>query len=68
MIWNFCALPENSLTMHTNKIIGKLVRDKKKGEEIYPEDLASNYNSAYNEGTQFPLLSRNQKYMGMYNC
>ena len=34
--------PENSFNpMHTNKIIGKkLVRDKKKGEEIYPEDLS----------------------------
>ena len=34
--------PENSFNpMHTNKIVGKkLVKDKKKGEEIYPEDLS----------------------------
>ena len=34
--------PESSFNpMDTNKIVGKkLVRDKKKGEEIYPEDLS----------------------------
>ena len=63
-----CPCPENSFNpMHTEEIIGKkLIRDKKQGEEIYPEDLKlAIIIPAYNEENTISAIITNQKNTGM---